>query len=59
MIGVLFAVIAFGKDFPPPYLAEPANRFLAAGTLGFFFLALLAGVLCVQPEAYWGFQLPG
>ncbi len=52
MLGILFAVVAFGKDFPPPYLQDRPAQILAVVALLFFFLALLAGVLCVQPQEY-------
>jgi hypothetical protein len=53
MLAVLFGVTAFGKDFPPPYLAgnTPA-KWLALVTLALYLLALLAGVLAVQPRTY-------
>ena len=53
LLGVLFAVTAFGKDFPPPYLnANPNRQALAAAVLAVFVLALLFGVLTVQPRNY-------
>lgn len=56
MLGLLFAVLAFGKDFPPPYLqSSPAARGLLLAALGLFFLSLLSGVICVQPRAYGHF----
>jgi uncharacterized membrane protein len=53
MLAVLFGVTAFGKEFPPPYLVDntPAKS-LALATLLFYLLALLAGVLAVQPRTY-------
>jgi len=53
MLGLLFAVTAFGKDFPPPYLA--GNLWatgLAIATLLLYLAALLMGVLAVQPRTY-------
>lgn len=52
MIGLVFTVLAFGKDFPPPYLAEAGAKAAAAFSLACFFLALLAGLFCVQPQEY-------
>jgi len=55
MLGILFAVVAFGKDFPPPYLKDSLAQTLAVLTLALFFLALLAGFMCVQPREYKDF----
>jgi hypothetical protein len=53
ILGLLFAVIAFGEDFPPPYLeAKPFSQWLAAGVLVLLVLALLCAVLTVQPRKY-------
>lgn len=53
LLGVLFAVTAFGKDFPPPYLrANPLIQALVVATLAAFVLAVLAGVFTVQPRSY-------
>lgn len=52
MLGILFAVVAFGKDFPPPYLQADLTKVMAVVTLLFFFLALAAGIVCVQPRSY-------
>ena len=53
MLAILFAVTAFGKDFPPPYLAgSPCTQALAVAALVFYVLALLAGVVAVQPRRY-------
>jgi cobalamin biosynthesis protein CobD/CbiB len=53
MLGILLAVAAFGKDFPPPYLkANPFVQILVVCTLAAFVLAVLAGVLTVQPREY-------
>jgi hypothetical protein len=62
LLGLLFAVTAFGKDFPPPYLsAHPARQGLAVAALAAFALALLFGVLTVQPRnyAYYEHNLTG
>ncbi|HNT54663.1 MAG TPA: hypothetical protein PKG95_08115 [Anaerolineaceae bacterium] len=53
LLGILFAVIAFGKDFPPPYLtANPLVQGLAVAVLVVLTAALLAGVVTVQPAQY-------
>lgn len=53
LLGVFFVVSAFGKDFPPPYLkANPNSQWLAIAVLAIFILALLFGVLTVQPRNY-------
>ncbi len=57
LLGLLFAVTAFGKDFPPPYLvAHPARQGLAVAALAAFALALLFGVLTVQPRRYDNYE---
>ena len=53
LLGILFAVIAFGKDFPPPYLAGNAlAQWLSVLVLACLVISLLAGVLTVQPKKY-------
>lgn len=53
MLAVLFGVTAFGKDFPPPYLAgNTAAKWLALLTLILYLSALFAGVRAVQPRTY-------
>jgi hypothetical protein len=57
LLGVLFAVTAFGKDFPPPYLKDNLTaRWLGIGVLVALIIALLAGVLTVQPRNYDYFE---
>jgi len=53
MLAVLFGVTAFGNDFPPPYLVgnSPA-KWLVLTTLACYIVALLAGVIAVQPKRY-------
>ncbi len=53
LLGLLFAVIAFGKDFPPPYLTDnrPA-QLLLIGVLMLLIGALLSAVFTVQPRKY-------
>jgi hypothetical protein len=53
---VLFAVIAFGKDFPPPYLQTTLPRVLTIATLGAFLLAMLCSFIGVQPRDYQKFD---
>ena len=50
---IMFDVTAFGKDFPPAYLkANPNSQWLAIAVLAVFVMALLFGVLTVQPCNY-------
>jgi hypothetical protein len=53
LLGVLFAVTAFGKDFPPPYLkGDPGAQLLATAVLITLVAALLCAVVTVQPRKY-------
>jgi hypothetical protein len=52
LLGVLFAAVAFGKDFPPPYLQEPLARWLAVGTLAVYLLAMGCAFLGLRPRDY-------
>ncbi|MBN1284116.1 MAG: hypothetical protein JXB47_01820 [Anaerolineae bacterium] len=53
LLGVLLAVLALGKNFPPPYLAgKPPAQILAIGALAFYLLAMLGGMWVVQPRTY-------
>jgi hypothetical protein len=53
LLGVLFAVTALGNDFPPLYLqGKPFTQGLAIYVLAAFIMALLAGVITVQPRSY-------
>ena len=53
LLGVLFAVTAFGSDFPPPYLKDNLlTQILVAGVLSLLVAALLSAVLTVQPRKY-------
>jgi len=57
LLGVLFAVTAFGDTFPPPYLVNaPFTQWLGVGVLGALVLALLCGVLTVQPRRYTHYE---
>jgi hypothetical protein len=53
MLGLLFAVAAFGKEFPPPYIkgSGPA-RWLVLLVLAAYVLALLFGVVAIWPRTY-------
>jgi hypothetical protein len=53
LLGILFAVVAFGKDFPPQYLQDNLLlQVLVAGVLGFLVAALLGALITVQPRKY-------
>lgn len=57
LLGVLFAVTAFGDKFPPPYLgASPIVQVLAVLVLALYFVALLAAVVALQPREYRRYQ---
>jgi hypothetical protein len=49
---LFLAIIAFGKDFPPPYLQDGAAPLVAVLTVLLLLLALLAAVLGLQPREY-------
>ena len=53
LLGVLFAVTAFGDKFPPPYLLgnRPAQT-AAALTLALYLLAMVCGVISLWPRFY-------
>jgi hypothetical protein len=53
LLGVLFAVTAFGDKFPPPYLEDNnAAQGLAVATLALYLGAMFMGVWTVQPRKY-------
>ena len=53
LLGILFAVTAFGADFPPAYLqANPLRQGWVIAVLVALVAALLGGVLTVQPRSY-------
>ena len=53
LLGLLFAVIAFGDDFPPPYLAgNTVAKTMGIVALGCYLLALLVSLWAVQPRNY-------
>jgi len=53
LLGVLFAVSAFGDKFPPPYLEDNnAAQWLAVFTLAFYVGAMLLAMWSVQPRQY-------
>ncbi len=49
---LFLAIIALGKDFPPPYLMDGAAPAVAALVILLLLLALLAAVLGLQPREY-------
>ena len=53
MLAVLFAITAFGHDFPPPYLKGnlPAKA-MAIATLVFYLAAMGTGLWSIQPRYY-------
>jgi p-aminobenzoyl-glutamate transporter AbgT len=53
LLGVLFTITAFGDKFPPPYLKhnDVANG-MAVVTLVFYIVAMLLGMLVIQPRKY-------
>jgi hypothetical protein len=53
LLGILFAVIAFGNDFPPPYLAgNLVAKFLSGAALVCYLGALLVALWALQPRTY-------
>jgi hypothetical protein len=52
LLGVLFAVIAFGDTFPPPYLVHPLPRFLCLVALACYLAAMFMALRVVQPRDY-------
>lgn len=53
LLGVLFAVTAFGKDFPPPYLKNnTVAPWLVVLTLILYLGAMFMGMRTVQPRSY-------
>jgi hypothetical protein len=53
LLGLLFAVIAFGSDFPPPYLVgHPFAQFVSGAALVCYLGALLVALWAVQPRTY-------
>jgi hypothetical protein len=57
LLGILFAVAAFGDKFPPAYLQgnTPAKA-LTLATLACYLAAMLAGVWALQPREYQRYQ---
>ena len=52
-LAVLFAVTAFGNDFPPKYLVHIAwSKYLVIGILLCYLLALGMGMWAIQPRKY-------
>jgi hypothetical protein len=53
LLGVLFAVVAFGSDFPPPYLVgNPFAKFMSGAALVCYLGALLIALWAAQPRTY-------
>jgi hypothetical protein len=53
MLGLLFAVTAFGEKFPPAYLAQnDLGKGLVLAVLAAYLLALLFALLAIQPRTY-------
>lgn len=53
LLGVLFAVAAFGDKFPPPYLQGNAvARGLTVAALAFYVGAMVMGVRAIRPRDY-------
>jgi hypothetical protein len=53
LLGVLFAVVAFGDTFPPPYLLNnPLAKFLSIVTLACYIVAMLLAFRAIQPRDY-------
>ena len=53
LLAVLFAVIAFGSNFPPKYLVGNAwAKAMVFVVLGFYLLAMGLGLLGIQPRSY-------
>lgn len=57
LLGVLFAITAFGDKFPPPYLTDnDLAKVLAVLTLACYVLAMLMGMLAIQPRIYPSYE---
>ena len=52
LLAVLFAVIAFGKDFPPPYMQDTFPKVIAIAVMGIFLVSMLLALIGVQPKVY-------
>ncbi len=53
LLGVLFAITTFGDKFPPPYLKDnDVAKGLAVITLVLYVVAMLMGMLAIQPRKY-------
>jgi hypothetical protein len=53
LLAVLFAVIAFGSNFPPKYLVGNAwAKAMIFAVLGCYLLAMGLGLLAIQPRSY-------
>lgn len=53
MLGLLFAIAAFGEKFPPAYISANAwAKWCAISVVAFYMAALVAAVFGVQPRSY-------
>ena len=53
LLAVLFAVIAFGSNFPPKYLVGNTwAKAMVFAVLGCYLLAMGLGLLAIQPRSY-------
>jgi hypothetical protein len=52
MLAIVFAVIAFGNNFPPAYLSNPLARYLVMAALIAFIFSLYASMRVVLPRNY-------
>ena len=57
LLGVLFAVTAFGAQFPPPYLkGNNTAKALAIATLAWYVGAMLVALWAAQPREYLRYE---
>ena len=62
LLGVLFAVTAFGDKFPPPYLqGNNLAKALAMMTLALYLAAMVTSVRAIRPRKYrrYAYNLTG
>lgn len=53
LLAVLFAVTAFGSNFPPPYLkGNNLAKAMVVATLALYMAALFMGMLVIRPRFY-------
>lgn len=56
LLAVVFAVIAFGEQFPPVYLQAPLAKFLILFALLFYLASMFLAMRAVQPRPYKRFD---